>query len=320
MNANALKLAIWKRTLAPYGETVGGSVRSARFFIPAVELRGSLLHYRWTEHQILSQATNQGMLDDFLALSSAQDVLRFAGRYGVLGLCKVHALPACQPQGHEQVAHCAPGSPESVDAWLAYAQSARELLGRAVELHQAGSPKDTDWWELADQINRWLYLGNVVPVCTPATRNPGLDLSLVNGMLLALRASGFTVRPFPNAPAIKMPLISGFQGVFSVIAVQLFSAAAAKDGPALCYACGRIYMPTRRPRGERHYCQNCGRAVAVRVSAREHKRRKRAAELHKQGLSPKGIAEKLSTDLKTIQKWIGQEGEHCRGKQEARTK
>jgi len=126
---------------------------------------------------------------------------------------------------------------------------------------------------LADEVNHWLVEGSVMPMCVPDPLDrTGLGLRLVDGFLLAYRVSGEKIEVFPGTTPIRMPLIR-IGAVFTVLAIQIMAAAAAKAGPVLCSDCGRLYMPERRPRGP-HFCRRCGKHAAWRAASARYRGKK----------------------------------------------
>src|SRR5262249_50717369 len=142
---------------------------------------------------------------------------------------------------------------EPVSAWIGLASRARALVERAVRLHEVGKASTGDWWEIADEVNKWLVAGAATPICGPASGG-GLDVRPVHRDAALRFASGEQLEI--GGSSLRRPLISGPDGgLFTILAVQLFAIVARRNPPVLCDECGRLYLPERRPRkGERHYC------------------------------------------------------------------
>ena len=100
-------------------------------------------------------------------------------------------------------------------------------------------------------VSEWMTLGNVRPVLTWRSTNPG--------------------------PQVEFG--SGGSSFFGALACQLMFTIARVDGVAVCSGCSTVYIPPRRPRrDQRRYCSGCRvRGVPLRDAQRDCQRRRRAA-------------------------------------------
>jgi hypothetical protein len=99
----------------------------------------------------------EGVLESFVGLADAEEpeaILGFAERWGPLGLCRFHRLPASHAVGgpipdRSALLQCTPvvtsGGVEPLDAWIWWARCARDLLGSAADLHQGRATHAADW-------------------------------------------------------------------------------------------------------------------------------------------------------------------------------
>ena len=222
-------------------------------------------------------AVTVGALDAFIRLRSGQDVLRFAGRYGVLNICE-HGVPASHNPmppmagfgGYNGPGGCFPAGwehglvREPIDAWFHFARQAAAMLrvGAALRQGQPGSP--TDWGTifvaserplvpedlsfgrivLSNVVNEWLAIGNVRP----------------------------TFRWWSTAEA---PVFTLGGGAFANLAVQLMLAISGSQAVAVCDGCQRTYFRQgRSPQAKRrNFCSDCGEPMRARLSKRDQRTR-----------------------------------------------
>jgi hypothetical protein len=73
-------------------------------------------------------------------------------------------------------------------------------------------------------------------------------------------------------------LVFATETLFSGLVLQLVSAVCGSSGFAVCSSCGNLYSPARQPNtSTRHYCGHCGRRAAVRDAVRDLRNRRRGA-------------------------------------------
>lgn len=215
-----------------------------------------------------------------LADSPPADILEFAKKWGVLGICK-HDLPYthippplvetpikfwCVPRENKNGEYW-----ESVKAWRYYARHALAMVRIAANLHRnrpgeiedwntiGGFDADSDDWVrgvsvnndrifLATQVSFWLEIGNVRPK--------------------------FEWRD-------NITTISFDAHLFGVLASQLLLLVSRTKGLGFCSNCGDPFVPVnRRPKeGQRNYCAKCGRKAALRDAQRDRRRRLKGAQI-----------------------------------------
>jgi hypothetical protein len=207
----------------------------------------------------------------------AQKVLRFAKRWGVLGLCDLHHLPA----SHAVECMAEIYSPdwagrEDVRYWGVYVHWARAILSAAKILHDGGRlqdsnlvglyidqvllPRDNDVegqkWFISWQADRWLQLAGVRPIFTWGRFSLG------------------SYRSLSQEPRVEL-----YHGgtIFGVLAVQLAFATAARQPDTGLYTCHNCGRPVARARGGRAaYRKFCDAPQCVRVRNRLNQRDRRA--------------------------------------------
>jgi hypothetical protein len=210
------------------------------------------------------------MLDEFQRLADApsKEFLKFANRWGLLGLCKEHGLPFTHP-GNED---CMLNLRENLGHWRRLATQTRAILRVATDLRWSDQHPDTDanlgnpedWSRIDDEADpAWL-----VP----------MDLEDAKSSL-----AGYVSRFVEWAQVV--PSLEWSQGVpkvflnpgfttFGYIAVQLLFFTAGGRDIAACSECGQLYPSSRQPRYDRrNYCPECRDAG---VPDRNAKRRKKS--------------------------------------------
>lgn len=211
-------------------------------------------------------------------------VLAFAGRWGVLELCR-HRLPASHaPEVSGQsvpAAWCTPRRSagvfcESTVDWRCWANGFRTLLGIAANLGNGGAVSASDWEPVLELPN---LVGNDFLRKRGSSELNYEKLSVVLNVLVSDAAIRPCLFRLENGWQIKFSGGTGGCGLFGALVTQLMITSTLTQGVELCSACGRAYFPTRLPnRARRHYCSNCSReSVPLRDAAREYRRRKRQA-------------------------------------------
>ena len=266
------------------------------------------------------KSPNPRVLDGFVNLAEAPDerILEFAQRWGVLDLCK-HGLPTTHLVG--QLRWGIPASTgcdlvkppdtrfpgwahygfETCEWWRGWAARARGLLrvSAALKSFRRGAPEDwksvasfgreglprprlsddvmAEWRLLSEYVNGWCELANVAPYLVP-------------------RRDGMLVR-FGSRTLGQL---------FGTIGLQMLARISQIGSMALCASCSEIYKPKRLPHpGRLNFCEDCGRAAAVRMAKqRESLRKLRAHELNEQGKSVTEIAREIGSEISTARRWL----------------
>ncbi len=253
---------------------------------PRVWLDGDRLYYGYDpERPKLRpiEGDSVGMLNRFWRIARPQQVVDFADRYGVLGICE-HGLPAphnhARPRapGDSQVGECRPqrvGTRERVyfepiDRWLHYARVARGLLDVAAALHYGDPGARQDWAAIfaddgadTDPDERAILLSE-----PRAVQKGRIMLALLVNEWLDMGQVGMSfVWPFRSG-APELPTLAA--GTFGLLGMQLALAIARADFRR-CSSCGMRYPRTgRQPtRTRRNFCNDCKDKAANNLRQRE---------------------------------------------------
>ena len=200
-----------------------------------------------------------GMLEAFALLSEAGDeaILKYARKWGVLGLCAQHGKPMSHVPTRlwwkgelDEHPVCKPAGPlrgpsrESIQRWRAYAAQAQAALDIAAELSRPGRPRTVDG-------GRWEPLEELYP---PGVMKPILRASDVPSQRRLLAAAvqewlelGDAQMSFQwtgDRPQYDL----GTGSLFGALALQLSLTVARLDALVICDACGRSYIPRRQNR------------------------------------------------------------------------
>lgn len=227
-----------------------------------------------------SQAPWQGSLDQFIRLADAppEAILRFAQRWGVLGICN-HG----EPGGQFHTAHGCNGvlfrgisdarvdghvAWEPLDAWYFYSRRTRELLRAALNILD-GRPIDNEMIPLQvhDQDGQPLPLSRVL-LHQRFLLNRYLTEWLRNHTHVAMEW-------FQDAAAPHAEL--QVDGLYGALGLQVAAAISSPIGLHQCDECKLPYTPAkRRPAtGRLHYCSICseGNRAAKRRSWQKRQER-----------------------------------------------
>lgn len=250
-----------------------------RIGVPSVRREGGFLYFR-PEGPFRDAPKSARLLYEFAGLTDAT-VLRFAERWGPLGLCEQHRLPVL----HKRTGVCLPRVcgdelAESIAPWRRLVAVVKAILSIRTALARGSAGNPRDW--------RTLWRGEL--------ETPNNVYSAYGGLALALNAllDRVNVRPFISFDETRLAIWFGTSELIHVfqirgnpryrryrdwftdsgmllatISIQLALAACAGAGLSACDACGSLYQPAKGPRaGERHYCPKCGKPAAYRIAKR----------------------------------------------------
>ena len=268
---------------------------------------------RWEPPLGASRVAPNGMLDKFRDLAGATDgeVLRFAKRYGVLGLCR-HRLPYTHAPAvilnrsplEPSRKGCRPRQVEKLADWRWYARGFQAALNAVAQLENDKLPLEADWKALQGSVMGWSEDFALPKRATKLTlAQVRLWLTRVLNGLLRLGGVVLAVQPDNGAdwraawhcgPVIAQTRIhvggrvwlpvemasetSAYDvNTFGHLAIQLVTNIARTDGLALCSACGQAFAISQRRRSptRRAYCRRCGRTAALRDAKRAYRSRLR---------------------------------------------
>lgn len=263
---------------------------------------------RWRVDQEGGDEAQAGprMLEGFIRLADAdaEAVVKYARRWGVLGLCK-HGLPDTHTievgrylrrpvvSGSMVCAHPMASDKswwyEPLAAWQDLARQAKATLTLAVALHrqELGDPEE---WAILPE-----YLLEIVeppvgptpghalefrrswdptPTSAPTTLEDGraaLAWHIDHWLHWGQVRNRF--RWDDRSPALELQP----HGLFGAIAMQVASRVTGRDALAICHNCQMPYQPTKRPDpNRRNYCPQCREAGAPQRDARRDYRARMA--------------------------------------------
>lgn len=278
------------------------------------------------------------MLNQFVRLSDADSILRFAKKWGVLALSNdlgdLAALPGRESmrKGFEPFA-----------AWQYYSRRARAVLNIAAALKQGKLGDLSDWDEFAiffsdtrkhSEVMKWVEasayrhkfgLGFSI-LAAEATSQKRIERARhliateIEGWLdcwKSKRTTGLSDFALSwNDAHQRWDLQINYHGLlFPAIALQLALVVAAADSLYSCSGCGVPYIRSRerkRPKsGWANYCDQCANEGVSKRRAVESYREKRAnaVRLHLSGASAEEIADQLKTDATRVRVWL-EKGRH----------
>lgn len=229
-----------------------------------IDLAGNSLYYWDDIDYSRNKVDARRALDAFIRIKTPDDILRFARRYGPLGLCK-HGLPPMHrgswyqdvitdgelsgviytgewnpAGGASERGWCRPCGNEPIEQWLVYSRLALSYLNFAAsfKLNEVEILTSIGKLFLVDGINEWLG-------------DAGIRLEL-------------------NWDSQEPILILTGGGIFGALGVQMLMAVT-KNTLTVCSGCGKPYLrKARKPkRGERNFCRDCGSKVASKLRQRD---------------------------------------------------
>jgi len=294
----------------------------------------------------LSQAN---VLEDFIALADAEDegVLSFVRKWGTLQLCRQHGEIRCPNQasshpvlrlfqrdkkrkagppvlGDECPRFELGWSWEPFSGYRRYARMAKALINMAADIYRGQPAARADcvvWlntsrvpcnWDGDSDFFYFFYFGE----CKNTADAIELSQWLLQGFVDDwIQLAG--VRPAlswqTNTPYIEFGNPDCWN-VFSALVTRLLLAISRSDALALCFGCGRSYVPltsqssrVRRPsKGHRSYCLDCRqRGVPDRdAKRRQREREARMLELAGEGKSVAEIAAAVELSPEKVEAWL----------------
>lgn len=240
------------------------------------------------------------LLSEFIELGNAapSQIARFARKWGLLGLCKAHELPADHVinwdrygvlrigcRRHTRVREDTVVTIESLDAWRRFSSEAKALLDIGVALRHNDETTKADWEIALTSSERWKRLRPLLK--SPAeTEYEASDLRQIlarhvevwvrlGGVRPVLSWGELTIRtpPAKREPPPYPTILYNYSGLFGALAVRLMLAIAQGKGITICSICGEGFTPARRPRSDRRVV--CSAAACKRVLGRDASQRYR---------------------------------------------
>jgi hypothetical protein len=314
---------------------LGRPVPAGQIIVPKeVWLEDDCIHWKLGNRQL--RDVSRSMLNQFIRLSDADSVLRFAREWGVLALSKNladdpgdrHYLPGRQMED----------GVEPVSAWQYYSERAKAVLNVAAALKEGKLGDMSDWDKLATFFGGPIQDKRVMEWGEKRFREPhfGFGWMLYDGLgapserievardaisneikaWLECWRKGRTDHPSDFAlrwidEKQRWDLQISYHGLlFPAIGLQLALVLADADSLYDCSGCGIPYVRPRerkRPKpGCDNYCDNCSKDGVAERRAAENYRHKRAeaVRLHSTGSSVSEIAEELKANPTKIRQWV----------------
>jgi hypothetical protein len=266
-------------------------------------VEGGRLFY--TEAEDTSKATtpSRRMLEEFMGLGQdavGTKILRFAQRWGVLGICPhdfslMFHLRCTARRARAKLPSAAPGLAywEPLETWRRIAALVRALMNMASRLER----------------------GELVHAADAALLDPGVrrlferEITLEQQRkLFALEVStwlmGAGTRPCLSWEKARCVGALAYDGVLGAIGAQLYATLGRPLVP--CSGCGAWIRPDRMSSsGGATWCEKCRGGEREAAIARAYRIRKETArKLKREGVSVDEIAARLGRPAKTIRGWV----------------
>lgn len=227
-----------------------------------------------------------GLVDALLDLAEAAgpEIAQFARTYGVVVLCDQHQLPIehwrptsglptpCTPLGGST-----PYLP--VEWYPRFSRQVGALLRLAAAVHLDTPGQDEDWLMVLPDMagDRTTITKTWKERRVSETERVDEDREVLGEILdayLRVADAHLTFEWTNEFPTYELRTPT----IFSAVVVAVVYAISRTDGVAVCSACGRPYVPKRRPApGRRSYCPRpeCSTNARIRDANREMRARKR---------------------------------------------
>jgi transposase-like protein len=257
-----------------------------------------------------------------LADATPAKILKFAKRYGVLGLDREANMPEA-PNIVEGI--------EPIEFWKSLAARVRSILRLGARVENAEDIRPEEVAAVSqylmnalsagppmkstlphDPPSEWFWNGKPFP--TKRDARARIARTCLDWELAAwLQKFSSTLAPTRNRKSGEIEIELSYRfGLLSVIALQLLQAIA-RRAVYICSACKHPFVRAggsndeRKPKASyERFCDNCGRHAAVRKA--DERRRDRIKEARRRfdaGESPSDIAEQLRIrSAETVRKWI----------------
>lgn len=311
------------------GKPLDQHLPSSSWTVPFVlEIReGALTIAKRGESRRREARPEPGLLESFAALADASDeeILRFAGKWGFLKLCR-HGLPM-RHEGRIAIGKdaCVFTGKESLTAWRLYSRTAGLVLTIAARLLDGESGGVAEWAKLypetieaIDDVALWLRseeerLASVfldhrdveegrLFFRSMVTRSDPSALAYQRNELARFVSRWLEladVRPAlrwgtPTSVEVEFEAVPA--SLFGALGVQLMAMLGRSNPPRRCDACGRFFSPARRPStGKRRFCSRpeCKRE-AVNAAKRDARARRAAGLAPRYGRSKQPLKEKAT--------------------------
>lgn len=215
----------------------------------------------------------EGCLDAFIRLHDApsEKILRFAGKYGVLDVCRHWQL-----SGHHQncwpLEHGFPIGWAPLEPWYRYARELWAALSIAAQLGLDRPGRQADWDAVvAADVSGRPAISEIGPTPRDARTfllhasvpkaTASLELQRKALTLVAKHWLGYgRCKPDVHLDHRQaFATILQYEGLAGTLAVKFLAALLSPTGIYICDECNNPYVPPKRrpPAGRRHYCPEC---------------------------------------------------------------
>jgi hypothetical protein len=276
-------------------------MQSGSVFVPR-ELRIADGFLLWRKSSAVYKDPKSGMLAGFIRLWDLpdSDVLSYACKWGVLGLCE-HELPCSHNQYPlglmEGVRPCLPmlqlpweGSDnwfkEPLDLWRLWSRKSSSLMDIGARLNQGKAARLADWQVIQGVAPTGLETESPHARLTEEVSKGRADLSWELDRWLAIGQVRPLIRWKKETQKWQFCLDSVTSGpnLFGLLALSLALSIAGTE-LAVCCSCGQSYLPDRRPDPDRrNYCSACGKTAAQRDASRAYRQRTKVASVREPGV------------------------------------
>jgi len=274
-----------------------------------VKVEDDQLVYSIRNRKVLQDA-NQPFepLKSFLKLAyieigekAEQKIIKFAERWGVLGICREHLLPWShndQPtfsdntllQLHFRNDRRSCGMPERngdwsepLSEWYLWLRLAKAIFSLGLELHQGRNGKAEHWNFMGYKPAYYAGIGKINR--STGLPEPELGKTIVASYVTSwLEVTGVKPRfEWLTTGRIFSLGVSAPDRLLSILGVQIMMLINRSSGLGICTSCGEWFLlRTRQSLSRNVYCEHCGKKAARRdAQARYYKRKK---QLIKTGL------------------------------------
>lgn len=309
---------------------LGRQVPSGQVIVPGqISLDGDKIRWRMGRGTRLREVS-RSMLNQFVRLTDAESILKFAKNYGVMALANGSVSWPGRTELREGV--------EPIAAWQYYSRRAQAVLQIGAALRQNKLGDFSDWSKVGILVPASGYTrSHEKSVKTAMLRphfgmpytlfsmgeSPEQNIKLARKFIAAEVGNWLDCWKQDRRTAVsdfalhwndvqeRWGLEIDYHGLlFAAVALQLALVIAGADSLFVCSGCSIPYIRPRerkRPKsGSANYCDQCSKeGVAKRRAVETYReKRTRAVRMRCSGVSVQEIAEQLNTKAARIRGWL----------------
>ncbi len=226
--------------------------------------------HEWLMKWVPTRRSGLGMLDTFIRIHSASDILEFTERFGVLGWCD-HFLPSthqnraptsygemCEPMRFP-FSGFTPVHWEPVKPWIDLAAGARSLLKITSAIYQGIVVDAADWESAISPVSGPYPPGLYSVMTSPESQRGTVSFLVEEWLALGGASHGLIWTDHSETPEIRLLVRdTGQPPTVAILASQLMLAIARASDLTVCSGCVSIYRRERKPQSRRrNYCPDC---------------------------------------------------------------